>query len=66
MKRKWFIWAAVIVVVLGIAYYFYGGGVTPKGQPQLVSLNSSNMSVLKDAFNSSPSSIRLLVMLSPT
>lgn len=66
MNRKRVIWGAVIVIVLGAAYYFYGGGTTPKGQPPLVSLNSSNMSQLKDAFNSSASSIRLFVMLSPT
>ena len=66
MNRKWILWGVVIVVLLGVAYYFYGGGTTPKGQPPLVSLNSSNMSQLKDAFNSSASSIRLLVMLSPT
>ena len=66
MNRKRILWGAVILVGLGVAYYFYGGGTTPKGQPPLISLNSGNMSTLKDAFNSSASSIRLLVMLSPT
>jgi hypothetical protein len=66
VNRKWILWGAVIVVLLGVAYYFYGGGTTPKGQPPLASLNSSNMSQLKEAFNNSASSIRLLVMLSPT
>lgn len=66
MKRKWIIWEVVAVVIFTVAYYFYGGGTTPTGQPQLVRLNSSNMSELKDAFNNSASSVRLLVMLSPT
>jgi hypothetical protein len=66
MNRKRVLWGVVAFVILGIAYYFYGGGVTPKGQPPLVSLNSTNMSTLKDAFNDSASSVRLLVMLSPT
>lgn len=66
MNRKRIIWGVVIVVILGVAYYFYDGGSTPKGQPPLLSLNSNNMSELKDAFNNSSSSVRLLVMLSPT
>jgi hypothetical protein len=66
MNRKRVVWSAIIVMVLGVAYYFYGGGTTPKGQPPLVSLSANNMSTLKDAFNSSASSARLLVMLSPT
>ena len=65
-RRKRTFWGAVIVIVLGVAYYFYGGGKTPKGQPPLVSLNASNMPELKGAFNNSASSLRLLVMLSPT
>jgi hypothetical protein len=66
MNRKRILWGAGIVIALGVAYYFYGGGSTPTGQPPLVNLNSNNMSTLKTAFNDSSSSIRLLVMLSPT
>jgi hypothetical protein len=66
MNWKRVLWVVGGLVILGVGYHFYGGGSTPKGQPPLVSLNSSNMPTLKDAFNSSASSIRLLVMLSPT
>ena len=66
MNRKRILWIAAALVILGVAYYLYGGSSTPAGQPPLVSLNSSNISTLKDAFNSSASSVRLLVMLSPT
>ena len=50
----------------GIAYHFYGGSFTPKGQPPLVSFSSGDISPLKIAFNASASSIRVVVMLSPT
>jgi hypothetical protein len=66
MNRKQILWCAVIVIALGVAYYFYGGGSTPKGQPPLRNLTATNISALKTAFNDSASSIRLLVMLSPT
>jgi hypothetical protein len=51
---------------LGPAFYFYGGSSTPKGQLPLVSFSSGDLAPLKAAFNDSASSIRILVMLSPT
>jgi hypothetical protein len=66
MKRKPILWVVTVVVILGVAYYFYAGSATPKGQPPLASLNSQNISGLKAAFNDSAAATRLLVMLSPT
>ena len=66
MSRKSIIWIAAAAVVLGAAYYFYGGSSTPKGQPSLVSLKEENFSSLKDAFNQSAGSARVVLMLSPT
>jgi len=66
MNPKRILWGAVIVIAFGVAYYFYGGGSTPTGQTPLVRLTANNMSTLKTAFNDSASSVRLLVMLSPT
>lgn len=66
MRKKHIAWIVVALLVFAAGYYFYGGGSTPKGQPPLVKLSSSNMSELQNAFNNSASSIRLLVMLSPT
>ncbi len=60
----------ILLILAGVAilaiYYFYGGTTVPEGQQPLVGLNSSNVAPLKDAFNGSASSVRLLVMLSPT
>ena len=67
MKRKGIIVTSVLVALAFVAfYYFYWGSTAPKGQQPLVSLNSSNVAPLKNAFNASASSVRLIVMLSPT
>jgi len=66
MTRKRILLFAVLLVGLGVVYYFYGGHSTPKGQPPLVIFSSGDLTPLKTAFNSSASSIRIVVMLSPT
>jgi hypothetical protein len=69
MKRRHIVLSALAVagfLILYIFYYLYGGSAAPKGQQPLVSLNGSNLSSLKDAFNGSANSVRVLVMLSPT
>lgn len=66
MNRKRIVWIVVALLAFALFYYLYGGGTAPKGQPPLLSLNAGNMSALKDAFNGSASSVRVLVMLSPT
>jgi hypothetical protein len=67
MKRKGIILGCVIAAGALLAlYYFYWGSTVPKGQQPLVRLNSSNVSSVRDAFNGSPDSVRLLVLLSPT
>jgi hypothetical protein len=66
MSRNRILLFAVLVVGLGAMDYFYGGHSTPKGQPPLISFSSSDLAPLKTAFNGSSSSIRVIVMLSPT
>jgi hypothetical protein len=66
MSRKQILLFAALLVAFGAAYYFYGGHATPKGQPPLVSFSSGDLTPLKSAFNSSASSIRVVLMLSPS
>jgi hypothetical protein len=66
MKPKRILLVVVLLVVFGAVYYFYGGHSTPKGQPRLVSFSSGDLTPLKTAFNASASSVRVVVMLSPT
>jgi hypothetical protein len=56
----------VAAIAFLVFYYFYLGSTVPNGQQPLVHLNSSNVASLKDAFNGSANSVRLVVMLSPT
>jgi hypothetical protein len=68
MSRKRILVFAVLVVTFGAVYYFYfyAGHSTPKGQSPIVSFSSGDLNPLKTAFNGSASSIRVVVMLSPT
>ena len=66
MTRKRIVLVVVVLVVFGALYYFYGEHSTPKGQPPLVNFSSGDLVPLKTAFNDSVSSIRVVVMLSPT
>jgi hypothetical protein len=66
MNRKRILLVVVLLMVFGAVYYFYGGNSTPSGQPPLASFSSGDLAPLKTAFNSSSSSIRVVVMLSPT
>lgn len=66
MTRKRILLVLFFLVVFGAVYYFYGGHSVPKGQPPLARFPSGDLTPLKTAFNASASSIRVVVMLSPT
>ena len=66
MSRKRIIGFSIAAVLLFVSFYLYGGSTVPQGQQPLLRLNSSNVTGLKDAFNASVNSIRLLVLVSPT
>ena len=67
MKRKGIIIGGVLAAIaIGVSYYFYLGSKVPEGQPPLVHLDPSNIGSLKETFNGSASSVRVIVMLSPT
>ena len=69
MKRKYVIYALVAVVgavLFFVVYYLYLGSTVPAGQQPLVRLDDSNFDSLKNSFNDSADSVRVMVMLSPT
>ena len=71
MKRTIVILAALVVVLGGLFYYFFGAalqapGQTPAGQPALVALNADNFPAIKQEFNDSRNSVRVILLLSPT
>lgn len=65
MNRKKAGFLAVVLIAVFLIYYLYGS-TTPTGQQRLVRLNNSNLSSLKDAFNGSANSVRVLILVSPT
>jgi len=54
-----------LAIVAGL-FSLYGGHQTPSGQPPLADLNAANLGELKNEFNGSQTSVRMLVPLSPT
>jgi len=66
MSRKRIFFVALFLISFGVVYYLYGGSSTPKGQPPLTRFASGDLTPLKSAFNNSASSIRVVLMLSPT
>jgi hypothetical protein len=56
---------AALAIFAGL-FYFYGGHQTPAGQAPLADLNAANFSELKNEFNASRASVRVLLLLSPT
>jgi hypothetical protein len=66
MNGKRILLVVIILLAFAGAYYFYGGHSTPQGQQRLVRFSSGDLTSLRTAFNSSASSVRVLLMLSPT
>jgi hypothetical protein len=67
MKKRLSILAVLVLVgLLALGRYFYGGRAVPAGQPPLVSLTSANFDQLREAFNSASGEVRIVLLLSPT
>ena len=66
MSRKAVIGSSLVAILLLVLFYLYGGSTAPQGQQPLDRLDSANIGGLKDAFNASANSVRLLVLVSPT
>ncbi len=66
MRRKGIIFGSIAAIAFLILYYFYDGSTVPNGQQPLVRLNGANVASLKNAFNGSADSVRVLVLVSPT
>jgi len=66
MKRTNIVLGFLAVAIFAGVFYLYGGHKTPNGQAPLADLNAANLSELKDEFNASHATVRILVLLSPT
>jgi hypothetical protein len=65
-KRKWVILACAAVAFLAIFWTAAARHQTPAGQPPLADLNPQSLKKIKQEFNTSPHSERVLLLLSPT
>jgi len=65
-RRRLFIALAVILVLAGLFYHFYGGSATPAGQQPLLSLTSGNFEQLRRDSNEAYGEVRVITLLSPT
>lgn len=66
MKRRNVGLGLAALAVFATLFYLYGGHKAPSGQPPLAYLNATNLGELKNEFNDSQASMRMLVLLSPT
>lgn len=66
MTRKRALWIIVAVVLLALAFYLWGSGQTPPGQPSLLSLNHTNVGEFQQGFNAANAETRVVLLLSPT
>lgn len=67
MKRRVTLGAIALALILAaLGWYSWGPRHAPHGQPELVSLDAGNSGSVVEAFNRDASSVRILVLLSPT
>ncbi len=66
MKRRSVGLSLAALAIFAGLFYLYGGHQTPNGQAPLADLNPANLGELKNEFNGSEASVRMLVLLSPT
>ena len=66
MTRRRALWLVFAIAILAAGFYLWGSSSTPPGQPPLVSLNESNVSVFQQHFNAAVSNTRIVLLLSPT
>jgi hypothetical protein len=65
MKLKYITGTLVVLLVL-LLVYVYGGSQAPPGQPPLRSLTAQSVGEIKREFNSARDDVRVLLLLSPT
>ena len=67
MRKALITLVVIVAAVAGLAtWYAHQPRQTPLGQPPLDSLNPQNFLEFQQAFNASPSTARLVLLLSPT
>ena len=66
MRRTWAIVLAVALAIVGAIFYLTRPGRPPAGQPPLVEITGPSLAALQAEFNRTSSSLRIILLLSPT
>ena len=66
MRRTWAIVLAVGLAIGGGMFYLTRPGRPPAGQPPLVEITRPSFAALQAEFNRTSSSLRIILLLSPT
>jgi CBS-domain-containing membrane protein len=66
MRRTWAIVLAVALAIGGGIFYLTRPGRPPAGQPPLVEIAGPSLAALHAEFNRTSSSLRIILLLSPT
>ena len=66
MRRTWTIVLAGALAIGGGTFYLTRPGRPPAGQPPLVEITGTSLTALQAEFNRTSSSLRIILLLSPT
>jgi len=66
MRRTWAVVLAVTLAIGGGLFYLTRPGRPPAGQPPLVEITGPSLVALQAEFNRTSSSLRIILLLSPT
>jgi hypothetical protein len=66
MRRTWAIVLAAVLAIGGAVLYLTRPGRPPAGQPPLVEITSPALAALQAEFNRASSSLRIILLLSPS
>lgn len=65
-RQKIALVSIIAALVIGAAWYQFGGHRTPPGQPPLAELNAQSIDQLRADFNAAADRPRMILLLSPT
>ena len=67
MKRyRWILLIALVAAAASIAWFRFATHDTPKGQPQLSTLDADSLDAFRQEFNREEGKTRIVVLLAPT
>jgi hypothetical protein len=66
LNPKYVLRIVIVLLAVGMYWYYWGSSRAPSGQPPLTSLTTSNLVTFQQVFNDAVDRMRLVLLLSPT